>query len=314
MIWPIRRLCRREAPDLMRVPDGLINSVAFIGEVVNTDGSQEDIDFFGTGFFVVHRWYEHPYTFLITAKHVAKETERPDRTIRFIANKKGGGTMNVIMASDRWYFHPSDPTADVAILPCGIDTALDVVTIGTDIFVTPERRAELKIGIGDEIVFPGLFTYAPGVRRNMPLTRRGSIAMIPDEPIQVDEGFAEVYLAEARSISGMSGSPVFVLASVGVPGKFFGEVTEEMLVAHKSKLHFLGLMHGHWDVKESELNRPNFRPVPKGTGVNSGISVIVPAHKIIETIIQPGILQLIEEHHAKTQETLFPPKASEDAG
>ncbi len=222
--------------------------------------------------------------------------------------------MNVIMASDRWYFHPSDPTADVAVLPCRIDAALDIVTIGTDGFVTPERRAELKIGIGDEIVFPGLFTYASGVRRNMPLTRRGTIAMIPDEAIQVDEGFAEVYLAEARSISGMSGSPVFVRASVGIPGKFFGERTDEQLIAHKSKFNFLGLMHGHWDVKESELNRPHFSPAAKGTGVNSGISVIVPAHKILETIIQPGILTLAEEHYAKMRETNLPPRASEDAG
>jgi hypothetical protein len=297
----------------MRVPDALLNSVAFIGEVVNVnDDAPEELDFFGTGFFVTHRLHDYSYTFFVTAKHVASGTDRSERTVRFIANKKGGGTMNVVMASNRWYFHPSDPTADVAVMPCRIDAALDVVTIGTDGFLTPERRAELKIGIGDEIVFPGLFTYAPGVRRNMPLTRRGTIAMIPDDAIQVDEGFAEVYLAEARSISGMSGSPVFVRASIGIPSRFFGGPTDEQLIAHTSKFQFLGLMHGHWDVKESELNRPHFPPVVKSEGVNSGLSVIVPAHKILETITQPEILTLVEEHQAKMRETFFPPHASED--
>ena len=33
------------------------------------------------------------------------------------------------------------------------------------------------------------------------------IAMIQEEPIQVDSGFAEVVLVEARSIGGLSGSP-----------------------------------------------------------------------------------------------------------
>lgn len=284
----------------MRVPDALLNSVAFIGEVVNMGSEHEEIDFFGTGFFVIHTYGDHPYPFFVTAKHVAKETEKPDKTIHFIANKKGGGTMDVVMASDRWFFHPNDPTADVAVLPCSIDAALDVVTIGSDSLLTPKRLAELKIGIGDEIVFPGLFTYAPGSRRNMPLTRRGTIAMIPDEAIQVDEGFAEVYLAEARSISGMSGSPVFVRPTIGIPGNFLGGPKDELFIAHTSKFEFLGLMHGHWDVKESELNRPTFRPVSKGTGVNSGLSVIVPAHKILETIRQPDILALIEKRRSAT--------------
>jgi hypothetical protein len=50
----------------------------------------------------------------------------------------------------------------------------------------------------------------------MPIGRHGSLAMMPSEPIQTDLGFADVYLIKARSMGGISGSPVFVRPSVGV--------------------------------------------------------------------------------------------------
>lgn len=54
--------------------------------------------------------------------------------------------------------------------------------------------------------------------------------MIPSELIHTDKlGDIEVYLIEARSIGGVSGSPVFVRESFPRAGKHY----------------LLGLMHGH---------------------------------------------------------------------
>ena len=51
----------------------------------------------------------------------------------------------------------------------------------------------------------------------MPIVRQGCLAMMLSEQIQTDlEGFADIYLIEARFIGGISGSPVFAPPSVGV--------------------------------------------------------------------------------------------------
>jgi hypothetical protein len=55
-----------------------------------------------------------------------------------------------------------------------------------------------------------------GRKRNIPIVRTGNISMIPSEKvpgIQIRRGESvesEVYLIEARSVGGLSGSPVFI--------------------------------------------------------------------------------------------------------
>ncbi len=53
-----------------------------------------------------------------------------------------------------------------------------------------------------------------------------------------------------------------------------------MWVGDRPKL--LGVMQGHWDVKESEINSPTIRH-DKKHGVNYGICIVTPASKIYET-------------------------------
>jgi hypothetical protein len=131
---------------------------------------------------------------------------------------------------DHWCLHPTDPTVDVAVLPCNIEPEMDVLSISTKHFWSPSANGDQKIGIGDEVFFPGLFTYAPGHRRNIPILRHGNLAMLPDEPIQVDSGFAEVYLIEARSIGGISGSPVFVRPTMSLDeSTVFGKGNQRLL-------------------------------------------------------------------------------------
>jgi hypothetical protein len=90
----------------------------------------------------------------------------------------------------------------------------------------------------------------------MPIVRHGNIAMLPEEQIQTEMGYADVHLIEARSIGGLSGSPVFVRTS------------EAEKDSHRG-IQLLGVMHGHWEIKESELNKPTL--VHDRRGVNLGI-------------------------------------------
>jgi hypothetical protein len=49
--------------------------------------------------------------------------------------------------------------------------------------------------------------------------------------------------------------------------------------------HFLGLMRGHWDL-------PLGVQVGQGEAVNMGISIVVPAKKILETLYHPELVAL----------------------
>jgi hypothetical protein len=101
------------------------------------------------------------------------------------------------------------------------------------------------IGIGDELFAVGLFVQRAGSTRNIPIVRTGVIAAMPskDEPFFRHGGEYHAYLAEMRSIGGLSGSPVFVFLNrirtvdAGIPE------------GHDYGMFLLGLIRGHWDLE-----------------------------------------------------------------
>jgi hypothetical protein len=272
----------------LRLPDEILKCAAFIGEDVG-DGTG---DLHGTGFFV-----SVPFGFklfyLVTARHLANDLL--GREIYITVNKCGGGVI-ALRPYSPWWFHPTDKTADIAVLPCILTQEIDFLAIPIEDFVTPEMLTTKKIGIGDEVLSTGLFTPAPGESRNMPIVRHGNLAMLPDQPIQTEMGFADVYLIEARSIGGLSGSPVFIRETLYLPIELPGGV--QTALRGLGRLSLLGVMQGHWDIKESNLNKINVSHDAK-RGVNLGISIVVPAFKIIETINQEGLQAMRMEMDAR---------------
>jgi len=114
--------------------------------------------------------------------------------------------------------------------------------------------------------------------------------MIPDEQIQTDLGFSDLYLVEGRSIGGLSGSPVFVRRTETFKLELQGRLTE---VNCPGPYKLLGLMQGHWDIKESEINKPLIQHDRKH-GVNLGIAIVTPAMKISEILNQPAMTKYRE--------------------
>ena len=151
----------------------------------------------------------------------------------------------------------------------------------------------MGIGVGDEIFVTGLFTAVPGISRNIPIIRHGNIAMMPEEQIQTELGYADVFLVELRSIGGLSGSPVFVRNTIGFPIRKI-DGSSGMLYGSGSGDTLLGLMHGHWDIKESEMNNANFSHDRK-RGVNMGIGIVIPAIKIYETLYSAELVCMRKE-------------------
>jgi hypothetical protein len=113
--------------------------------------------------------------------------------------------------------------------------------------------------------------------------------MLPEEQIQTNYGMADVYLIEARSIGGLSGS----LVAVRPPLRYAIEMPKGSTAVFDAigSMKLFGLMHGHWDVKESKMNDTKIEHDRKH-GVNMGIGIVVPAIKILETINQPGLVEL----------------------
>jgi hypothetical protein len=274
------RIERRRDPEV-RVPDVMLKCVGFVGEVTHRDADGANGDLCATGFFVSVPSQNLPgsYCYFVTAKHVA--TDLADSEIYFLVNKKGGGTTRMNGVGDAWYLHPTDKTADVAVTQMAMTPDADMIAVPLGDFVTPLDIRNQTIGIGDEVFATGLFTPVTGSRSLLPIVRHGNIAMIPHEQVQTELGFADVYLVEARSIGGLSGSPVWARGSLlsAFQSSASGEPVPVSLVG-PGKL--LGLMHGHWDVRESKKN--DYEVVHDRRGVNLGIGIVVPAMKILETL------------------------------
>jgi hypothetical protein len=66
-------------------------------------------------------------------------------------------------------------------------------------------------GPGEEVVMLGRFLGYDGTEENKPAARFGNLAMAPTVPIKHPWGFKQhSFLIECRSVSGYSGSPIFI--------------------------------------------------------------------------------------------------------
>ena len=106
--------------------------------------------------------------------------------------------------------------------------------------------------------------------------------MMPEEPIYTGAGFMDAYLVEARSIGGLSRSPVVIHFSMDrLRGEAFSGT------ALHPKHYLLGMVHGHFIIENPE------DAVAEGDEsagkINTGIGLVVPVSKIVETINRPDL-------------------------
>ncbi len=259
----------------MRVPDEVRQCVVFIGLPVTMPDAQQGIRFQGTAFFASvpsesrQGWN---FVYLVTAKHVAMKLEGQTFMVRI--NTKDGKSALVIGERTRWWYHTTDESVDVALIPFLPPEQFEYKHIPTDtVFLSDEVIRDKKIGTGDEVFVTGLFAHLTGAARNLPIVRMGNIAMMPGEPVPTKEfGDIEAYLIEARSIGGVSGSPVFVFKS--------------------NKYYLLGLMHGHWDIPPQSKNDATRVDEDTYGQVNMGIAIVVPAKKILEVLNRSELVEM----------------------
>jgi hypothetical protein len=285
----------------MRVPEIVRKNVVFLARVIQ-NGSIESLHFAGTGFFVnvpasaPDQWH----VYLVTAKHVVEQLALGDWLMR--VNVEGGTFRDIRGTKDhKWWFHPTEcDKTDVAITQVVLPEKVDITAVAEDMFLDDQDISPTGIGAGDEVFVVGLFNRMRGQSRNLPLVRIGNIAMIPDSgelvpgvKIGINRVVdAEAYLIEARSIGGISGSPVFVRTTVEWPDTMSvrGGPIEKTSFFLPGPFYLLGLVNGHWDIDPMEKNDPDPRSGKKPEAVNLGIAVVIPVKKIRDTLHHPELV------------------------
>jgi hypothetical protein len=214
---------------------------------------------------------------VVTARHVI---DGPD-VLWLRMRLKDGGFADIPVDPQAWIQHP---TTDVAAAALNSDPAFDWVYIKWDQFATRELVTEKSVGEGDDVFFSGLFVGHYGESVPQPLIRFGNVALMPREPVRIEISKrpktwakVEAYLVEARSWGGQSGSPAFL--SFPATRQMGGGVT----IGGGPPFALLGLVQGIW--KDEEAAKATD---PSGEGVveiNMGISVVIPAYKIWEVLM-----------------------------
>jgi hypothetical protein len=216
------------------------------------------------------------WLYVVTNSHVI---ENGASVIRI--NRKDGDVTVVELTPTQWATHPEQ---DVAVAPIFLSSDLhhvDFITLPT--LLTKDLMTRHDVGPGDDTFLVGRFVYADGGSRNHPSVRFGKIAMNPGQPIRASGGrLQESFLVECHSISGYSGSPVFVY--------FHPFSARETPYPDLNKgefpVYLLGIDWGHLPTRWIPVTDRNGNPHPDGWGItqNTGIMGVVPAWHIIDLL------------------------------
>ena len=200
----------------------------------------------------------------------------------------GNGCVTISIPETRLRRHPESKN-DVAILPFPFDGSItDYVSLPMDRAHLESYREVWSPGIGDEAAGIGLYTSHYGEIRNRPVVRIGNIAAMPEEPVRTDHGYVNAYLAEIRSIGGLSGSPVYL----NVPR--FRIKDGEIQTRDNPMYQPIGMLVDYHliETQEDQIVVPQFQNeestdhnTTSGAGkLNTGFGVVIPIERVIEIL------------------------------
>jgi hypothetical protein len=260
-----------------RIPDQLLQAVVYVypSAASAMDGRAAG----GTGFFVDLRSQisGQASRYVITNRHVAQGESRFLRI-----NTSDGGTDVLEIPALAWVGHPDgDDIAAAGVSAIGPEWAISALDFDS-LAVTTPRMEELNMGVGDEVFMLGRFISHGGIRQNQPLARFGNIAMMPGEGVLDGRQMrVEAFLVEMRSLSGFSGSPVFVYMG---PATYRGD--GRMMPFYSETIGLMGIDTGHKLMTSTIIDRTTGQQVDPNWTVehNTGISIVAPVWKIREVL------------------------------
>jgi hypothetical protein len=233
-----------------------------------------------------------PHIYAVTNKHVARKGY-PVVRLNTIDD-----TWDVFeLEHHQWIPHPDGD--DLAVAPIDLPKdkhnyyPIDVSTfVSRDLFDRGFPFAS-SIGAGDDTFMVGRFITHAGKQRNTPSLRFGSIAMLPFEEIKLGDHMQEAFLVETRSISGYSGSPVFVYRpkkeTTTIPpsphSPYYGDTYSTSITDLVGHPILLGIDCGHIDRYEDVVDEKD-KAHPAGWRVksNTGMAAVIPAWRLSDLL------------------------------
>jgi hypothetical protein len=276
----------------MRLPDRILRTPFLLGF------KKETPQYAASAFVVaVPGAHGNSHLYVVTAKHLADRMDCCPIIMGF--SYRDGSKALLEEDSVHWYAHPTEASAvDVAVAPFAPAQRdlLDLEPVPEHLFASGERMRKASIGVGDEIAAISVFTRFSYEDRHLPIVRTGHLAMLPTLRIPVANfDPMEAYVAE---IEGLSGSPVWVR-----PTDYFNAAQKDGREENPSdpsnrdtEVIFLGLLHGRWAVSKSAMEGQSAQYTEK---MVSGMSIVVPAHKILEVINQPELAAMRTKNDEK---------------
>ncbi len=226
------------------------------------------------------------FSYLVTNRHVIQpgsENGQPCRVLRvqITMNRKGDSThptayaeTSVIPGPQEWNFS-EDNSVDLAVIPLGVPTEYyNFFVVPTDLFVADEDISKKAVVEGNPVIFSGLFVQSfAKTHRLEPIVRSGTLAMIPDGPVEttMNKKLGRLFFAEVHTFGGNSGSPIFIDAN-----RFSGVISGP-------SYRLLGVISGEV-IESADFSLNVTTTIAMGIGANSDVSTVVPAGELLKIL------------------------------
>jgi len=284
------------------------------------DGEGPDkIDYGGTGTLLVCFENGVNVPVLVTCRHVAEAlSKHPQFYIR--ANTQGGQSLAMPIQSLEWAY-PDDGTIDLAAtvftLPASLFDVIYYRLHAASAVLTDDERA--RIHCGEPVSLIGLFRLHPGKQRNISCVHTGNVAVLPDpiERIPIRDRTtgeiveAEVYLVEAQTLDGLSGSPVFLHEMIDLE-QINLELRPQIYTHPKAfgVVKLLGIYSGSWDGEPGQILAAD-RGLHGKIRVPVGMGTVVPIDQVEKLIREHPIMK--KKNKEFIQSVLAQRAASQDS-
>jgi len=274
----------------------------------------------GSGFLVGVRYEGGGFIYAVTNSHVIREGKAP--IVRL--NKEKDVPYIGEYTQDMWIHHPDGD--DLAIVPLDVEAVRARLNfVSTEIFITKDIIQKERIGAGDDVFMVGRFIGYDGKQQNEPTVRFGNLSISSPVPITHPRGSKqESFLIETRSLAGYSGSPVFVHIlpmSLRAPSGGWAKLQDRNWEDNNPYMYrgpwLLGVDWGHKHYMETVREKNGEDEIAEGwkVPVNSGITCVVPAWKLLELLNIDEVAQAREDEYEKVKKQMLKEqRLKEDGG
>jgi hypothetical protein len=282
-----------------RVPGYLLDAVIYLypSKADALEGTRSG----GTGFILgvpSEVLSDRPALYFVTNAHVAESS--PVARLN-LAGRTGFDALE--LTSGGWITHPDGD--DIAIHPIDLDDMSPFLFswISAKALLTESYCfARMMYGPGDDAFFIGRYGDLEGRDTNQPTVRFGELSRYYYGDDVMQQGRSrrqQSFLVEAHSLSGYSGSPVFVWRSAQVEEDTESYSGLSVQIYVKPECWLLGIDWGHHSSNE-KVRDGDDKPVKDfSVRTNTGIMMVVPAWKLRDLL---DLEELVKDRERRDEE------------